>query len=285
LPDVNRPKSVAGRPAQAQQSPPVDPRTALAQQYLKKAEAELAEKEAAQPRSRRRTSPGSSGSRPFSLSIAPSTLIHIVLAALAFTFAALAVTLTFHMLHENFVVGRVIALPAGIIAAAALSYLSVCFLDIIESTSIGHTKVDTLDGDWRDWFWTLPATMGMLAAAAAVGWILSLVLPVNVWILIALCALLLYPVFQLSSLEAGSPVAPLSLPVVQSIPRRPFAWFVVYAISFAVAGALSFVGRAAWRDPPYATILVLGPLVALALFFYAWLLGQLAHLISTENKT
>jgi hypothetical protein len=285
LPNVNRPKPAAVRPAQAQQSPPIDPRVALAQQYLKKAEAELAEKEAAQPRSRRRARPGGAGPRPFSLSIAPSTLIHIVLAALAFTFAAFAVTLTYHMLHVNFVVGRVIALPSGIIAAAALSYLSVCFLDVIESTSIGHTNVDTLQGDWRDWFWTLPATVGMLAVAAAVGWILSLVLPVNVWFLIAMCALLLYPVFQLSSLEAGSPVVPLSLPVVQSIQRRPLAWFVVYAISFAVVGVLSFVGRAAWRDPPYATILVLGPLVAVALFFYAWLLGQLAHLISTENKS
>jgi hypothetical protein len=285
LPDVNRPKPAAGRPAHAQPSPPVDPRTALAQQYLRKAEAELAEKEAARPRSRRRAQPGGAGPRPFSLSIAPSTLIHVVLAALSFTFAALAVTLTYHMLHVNFVVGRVIALPSGIIAAAAISYLSVCFLDVIESTSIGHTNVGTLQGDWRDWFWTLPATVGMLAVAAAVGWILSLVLPVNVWFLIAMCALLLYPVFQLSSLEAGSPVVPLSLPVVQSIPRRPLAWFVVYAISFAVVGVLSFVGRAAWRDPPYPTILVLGPLVAVALFFYAWLLGQLAHLISTENKS
>jgi hypothetical protein len=123
-------------------------------------------------------------------------------------FAALAVTLTYHMLDVNFVVGRVVALPAGIITAAALGYLSVCFLDVIESTSIGHTNVDSLQGDWRDWFWTLPATLGMLAMAAAIGWILSLVLPVNVWLLIALCALMLYPVFQLSSLEAGSPVVP-----------------------------------------------------------------------------
>ncbi|HEY3394558.1 MAG TPA: hypothetical protein VGK58_17740 [Lacipirellulaceae bacterium] len=285
MPDVNRPKPAAGRPAQSRHEPPVDPRVALAQQYLKKAEAELAEKEAAQPRSRRRAHSGGAGPRPFSLSIAPSTLIHIVLAALAFTFAALAVTLTYHMLHVNFVVGRVIALPSGIIAAAALSYLSVCFLGVIESTSIGHTNVDALEGDWRDWFWTLPATVGMLAVAAAVGWILSLVLPINVWLLIAICALLLYPVFQLSSLEAGSPVVPLSLPVVQSISRCPLAWFVVYAISFAVVGVLSFIGRSAWRDPPYATILALGPLVAVALFFYAWLLGQLAHLIGTENKS
>ena len=285
MPDVNRPKPVAGQTAPSPQTQPVDPRMALAQEYLRKAEAELAEKEAAQPRSRRQPRSGGTGPRPFSLSIAPSTLIHVLLAAFALTFAALAVTLTFHMLHVNLVVGRVVALPAGIITAAAIGYLSVCFLDVIESTSVGHTNVDSLHGDWRDWFWTLPSTLGMLAIAAAVGWILSLALPVNVWFLIAVCVLVLYPVFQLSSLEAGSPVVPLTLPVVQSIAKRPGAWFVVYAISFALVGAISFVGRAAWRDPPYATILVLGPVVALALFFYAWLLGQLAQLISTENKS
>jgi hypothetical protein len=282
LPDVNRPKPTAGRPAQ---SPPVDPRTALAQQYLKKAEAELAEKEAAQPRSKRPRRTGSVGPRPFSLSLAPATLIHLLLAAFGLTFAALAATLTYHILHVNIVVGRVIALPAGIIVAAALGYLSVCFLEIIESTSIGHTNVDSLQGDWRDWFWTLPSTLGMLAMAAAVGWILSLVLPFSVWVLIALCALLLYPILQLSSLEAGSSSVPLTLPVVQSLARRPLAWFVLYAISFALVTILSLVGRATWRDPPYPTILVLGPMVAVALFFYAWLLGQLAYLISKENKS
>jgi hypothetical protein len=103
--------------------------------------------------------------------------------------------------------------------------------------------------------------------------------------LIALCVLVLYPVFQLSSMEAGSAAVPLTLPVVQSIVQRPLAWFVLYAVSFAVVNALWFVGRAAWRDTPYATILMTGPPAAVALFFYAWLLGQLAHLISTEKKS
>jgi hypothetical protein len=282
LPDVNRPKSVAAR---TPQGAPVDPRLALAQQYLQKAKTDVAEKEAESPRARRAAASADSSVRPFSLSIAPTTFVHILLAALALTFAALAMTLTYHMLHVNFVVGRVIALPAGIITAAALGYLSVCFLGVIESTATGHTTVDALEGDWRDWFWTLPATLGMLAVAAAIGWLLSLVLTVNVWILIALCVLLLYPVFQLSSMEAASPVVPLTLPVVQSIVQRPMAWFVLYAVSFAVVNVLWFIGHRAWHDPPYATIIVTGPLAAVGLFFYAWLLGQLAHLISTEKKT
>jgi hypothetical protein len=185
----------------------------------------------------------------------------------------------------NFVVGRVIALPTGIIVAAALGYLSVCFLGVIESTSAGHTTVDALEGDWRDWFWTLPATLGMLAVAAAIGWIVSLVTPLSVWFLIPLCVLVLYPVFQLSSMEAGSPVVPLTLPVVQSFIERPMAWFVLYAASLAAFSSLWFLGRAAWRDPPYGTILITAPLTAVALYFYAWLLGQLAYLISTGKKS
>ena len=281
MPEVNRPKPVTGR---TQQQAPVDPRQALAQQYLQKAKVDVAEKEAAQPRSRRTAQAGDEAARPFSLSIEPATFVHILLAAFALTFAALAATLTYHMLHVNFVVGRVIALPTGIIVAAALGYLSVCFLGVIESTSTGRTTVDALQGDWRDWFWTLPAMLGMLALAAAIGWILSLVTPASVWFLIAVCALILYPVFQLSSMEAGSPAVPVTLPVVRSLAQRPMAWFVLYAMSFAIVTSLWFVGSAALRDPPYATIVITAPLAAVALFFYAWLLGQLAYLISTEKK-
>jgi hypothetical protein len=104
-----------------------------------------------------------------------------------------------------------------------------------------------------------------------------------VWILIGLSALVLYPYLQLSSLETGSPLSPLSLPVLQSFARHPAAWFVLYAVSFAMANVLWVLGRMAWRDPPYVTLAIMGPMVAVALFFYAWLLGQLAHLISKEK--
>jgi len=109
--------------------------------------------------------------------------------------------------------------------------------------------------------------------------------PLNVWLLVAICALLLYPILQLSSLETGSPLAPLSLPVLQSIVKHPFGWFIFYAITFALANLLWAVARLAWRDPPYSTVLIMGPLVALALLFYAWLLGQLAFLISTDKES
>jgi hypothetical protein len=186
------------------------------------------------------------------------------------------------MLNVNLVVARVVALGTGFLTVAAWAYVSVCYLGIIESTSTGHTNVDALEGDWREWFWTLPASLGMLAISAAVGWGLSFLIPVSVWWLIALAVLLTYPILQLSSLETGTPLAPLSLPVLASLVKHPVAWFVLYVISFALADVVWLVARLAWNDPPYSTMLIMGPIVTVALFFYAWLLGQLAQLISTD---
>jgi hypothetical protein len=282
LPDANRTRPVAGRTADT----PRDPRQALAQKYLTSASTEAAEKEAAKTRAQRNSSEESAGEpRAFSLSISPPTFVHLALAALALTFASLAMLVCYHFMMTFFDAGRIIALPVGIVVAVVLSYLSVLFLGIIESTSLGQTNVESLQGDWREWFWTLPSTLGMLAVAAFIGWLLSVILSANVWVSVALAALLLYPILQLSTLETTSPFQPLSLPVLTSIGRHPFAWFVHYAISFAIANALWFLGQKAWRDPPYLTVVILAPLVALALFFYAWLLGQLAFLISSEKKS
>ena len=142
------------------------------------------------PRSRERLRAGA-GSRNgtparFSLAVSPATFVHVILGALALTAGALALLLCDHMLLVNFVVGRVIALPTGVVVAAVFGYVSVLFLGIVESTSTGYTDVDSLQGDWRDWFWTLPSTLGMFAIAAFIGWIFSLVAPVSVWMLIGL---------------------------------------------------------------------------------------------------
>jgi hypothetical protein len=266
------------------QGEPVDPRVALAQKYLADARAKLDEEEAGRPRSRRRAD-GRRGTDGFTFSIAPATFLHVLLATIAVTFMFLALTLTYHMLHVDITVGRIVGLSTGLITAAVLGYVSVCYLGIIESTSMGQTNVESLSGDWREWFWTLPASLGMYALSAAIGWLLSLALPVSAWFLIAASALITYPIFQLSSLETGSPAQPLSLPVLRSLVKHPMAWLVMYAISFAAMNAVWLVARLAWMDPPYGTMLVLGPVVTVALFFYAWLLGQLAGLIGRGEES
>ena len=197
--------------------PDDDPRIALARKYLKAAETELAEKEAEKPR---RSAPVRASRNGTPRAVLARGLAGYVRSRdpgrTGADGRALALLLCVHMLLVNFVVGRVIALPTGVVVAAVLGYVSVLFLGIVESTSTGYTDVDSLQGDWRDWFWTLPSTLGMLAIAAFIGWIFSLVTPVSVWMLIGLSALVLYPYLQLSSLETGSPLSPLSLPVLQS---------------------------------------------------------------------
>jgi hypothetical protein len=282
VPEARRPTPPTR--SQPAKNEPVDPRLALAQKYLQEANAKLDDEEASRPKSQRRAASGSRGSAGFQFSIAPATVLHVVLAALGTTFIFLALTLSYHAMHVEFTVGRVIAASTAVLTAAMAGYLSVCYLGIIESTSTGQTNVDSLSGDWREWFWTLPATLGMFAISAGIGWLLSLVLPVSVWFLIAVSALITYPIFQLSSLETGTPAQPLSLPVLKSLVKHPAAWFVMYAISLALVNVVWLVARLAWMDPPYGTMLVLGPVVTIALFFYGWLLGQLAHIISRGGE-
>lgn len=288
MPDANRTKPTSPRPAA---EPPLDPRQALAQQYLRNAKAKLAEEEASAPRASRRAAvePQAAG---WSLSISRSTFVHLLLVSVAMTFVALLLLMMYFFLYQTAAPGGMIAvvvysiaIPMGVFTFAGLSYLSVCFLGIIESTSRGHTDVqDVLYGGWREWFWTLPSTLGMLAIAALLGWGLSLVVPVGVGALIGLSLVLLYPILQLSTLETGSPLAPVSLTVCRSLVQRPFAWLVFYAISLVLLGMVWIVGRVAWHDPPIVTMFVMGPAVTVALFFYAWLLGQLARLISMGEK-
>jgi hypothetical protein len=280
LPDAKRSQPISGNSSQKDD----DPRAAYARQYLEKAAAALAEEEAAKPRRERRTNRGGSG-KTFSLSVAPSAFVHVVLASLAMTFAALCVLWCFHLLTINFVAGRVVAVPTGIVVAATLGYVSVLFLGFIESTSTGHTDVDALQGDWQDWFWTLPSTLGIVAFTAFIGWLISLAVPANVWLVIGWCILLLYPVLQLSSMEAGVPFVAFSLPVLRSVAKSSVAWIIFYAISLTVANVLWGITRAAWRDPPYPTVLVMGPVVGVALFVYAWMLGQLALIIGSQKET
>jgi hypothetical protein len=184
------------------------------------------------------------------------------------------------MLRIDVTIGRVVGLGTGFLAAAAFGYLSVCYLEVVESTSNGRTNIELTDTDWKEWFWTLPASLGMLALSAVAGWAVSLVLPANVWVLVGISVFVTYPIFQLSSLETGSPTSPVSMPILRSLVVHPFAWIALYAISFVVATGIWTVARLTWRDPPYVTMLILGPVLTIAIFLYAWLLGQLTRVIS-----
>jgi hypothetical protein len=188
-------------------------------------------------------------------------------------------------MDSMFLVGRVMALPAGILMFIGLSYASAYFLGIIESTSHGYTTPDEmLTGDWRDWFWTLPATLGVLFMAAMVGWLISRVTPDATWMIIGISIWLLYPVLQLSTLETGSVGAPISLPVLGSLATRPLIWISLYGISFVLGQAVYQLWQITWPDRPFLTAFLGGPIAAIALLVYSWLLGQVARWLTIGGR-
>ena len=265
----------------------VDPRKAMAQRYLERARAELAAKEAERP-VRRRSEPESD--TPATLGnlqprLSGSTYIHLLLLMPVVTLSGLAILWCYVLLNFDVLVGRVIALPTGILLYVAISYASAYYLGLIESTSRGETNPDeALRGDWRDWFWLVPSTVGMFAAAAGIGYLLSLPFPNARWEVIGVTTLLLYPILQLSCLETGSPLSPFSLPVFSTLFTRPLMWTSLYGISFVAALGLSAVAKIAWRDPPYFTVMVLGPLVTITLLIYGLLLGTAARWLSLKGR-
>lgn len=266
----------------------VDPRHRLAQRYLQNAHDDLATKDAGKPKSQRRRSADRTG-KPTLADLKPSignaTFLHGLMLMLVLTVAALAAVLCYLMLNQVFVVGRVIALPAGILVAIGLSYASACYLGVIESTSHGHTTPeDALTGDWRDWFWTLPATFGIFAATAGLGWLFSRLAPTATWEIIGVTVWLFYPVLQLSTLETGSFMSPISLPVLSTLFTRPVMWMTLYGLSFVLAIAIAGLGTATWRDPPFLTMLWMGPITSVALLVYAWLLGQAARWMTVGGR-
>jgi hypothetical protein len=72
--------------------------------------------------------------------------------------------------------------------------------------------------------------------------------------------------------------------VLKTLVQRPLHWLAFYALSLLVIGGVLVAARLSWRDPPVVTLLVMGPVMTLAMFVYAWLLGQLANFISVGTK-
>ena len=258
----------------------IDPRRQLAQKYMQSAHDELAVKEAEQP-TRRRPAQGAGGNGSIAElwpSISGSTLVHAILLSAVATVAALVAVWCYVLLDTVIIAGRIIALPTGILIFLTLSYGSAFYLGIIESTSHGRTSPDdALRGNWQDWFWLMPSTLGMVAAAAGIGWLVSLPFEDSRWGVIGVTAALLYPLLQLSTLETGSPLAPFSLKVFRSLVTHPLAWLSVYGASWLVFSLVAILARAAWRDPPYVTMLVMGPVAIITLVVYGLLLGTLAR--------
>lgn len=274
--------------AESEKQDDVDPRHRLAQKYMQRAHETISAKEAERPKTQRQR-PKQLAGKPrladLQPSISSSTLLHGMMLMLVITAVLLVSTATYLLLDTAFLVGRAVALPVGILIFIGLSYSSAIYLGIVESTSHGHTEPDTaLQGDWRDWFWTMPATWGVLLSSAGLGWLISRVAPGSTATIIGVSMWLGYPILQLSTLETGSFTSPISLPVLRTLATRPLIWMTFFAISFLLWKSVVWLGSATWRDPPFWTMCWMGPLTTVALLAYAWSLGQLARWLTIGGR-
>ncbi|HET6882965.1 MAG TPA: hypothetical protein VFI31_22540 [Pirellulales bacterium] len=174
----------------------------------------------------------------------------------------------------------------------ALSYAAGSFVAIIEDTGSSNDEVTSWpEGDWRERVLTMLYVglhLGLaLAAGAAVGWLVGLVSE-PLWGAVAsgMAANLFFPLFLLSSMEAGAMLTPYSPVMFRSLVKTPGGWAIVYAeslISLTLACGLLAVGGY-WL--PALTVFLAAPVLATVVFIEARLYGRLAwHVGQLETKS
>jgi hypothetical protein len=176
---------------------------------------------------------------------------------------------------------------AVIFAFVTLLFASHYYLTVLEGTATGSKEVTwmsepILDNFWKLWYmlwlfglWFGPGYLIAKAIAAGSGseW-------VKLWLPVAI-VWLLYPVSQLSSLSASTIWLPLVPDVFARLAQKPAVTISFYLLSipvlalFAVAFQWAFLTKGEWE------MLFLGaPLLIIAAFLYARLIGRLAFVLA-----
>jgi hypothetical protein len=125
------------------------------------------------------------------------------------------------------------------LAACAWGMLASCYgLTILRDTSYGADNVEWPSLLTLDALGDLGYVVTSLFFAVLPGWgvaTLGQSPSEETLVVMVVSALLLFPVFLLSTLETNSPIQPYSLPVWQSVVRAQSAWILFYLLSFVLA--------------------------------------------------
>jgi hypothetical protein len=198
--------------------------------------------------------------------------------------ALLLVTFCYHMLNIMFVLGRILGLPVGILTAAVMSYVSAMYLCVVRDTAEGCDAIeDWSDESWRERFWTLPSTLGMLIIALGAGWFIGRLAGDIWWLPALLIALLLYPVLQLCSLDADSVIMPVSARILRTLSTHASEWAIFYVETSALIFGFCTLAYAVFADPPYVSVIILTPFLSTLILVYGRLLGRLASTFGPEE--
>ena len=257
----------------------VDPRHAAARRMMQQAREELKEKKRTRKRDR------ASSGNVLSAQWLQTNAFHIVMLAVALTLAVGAFCGCLYLLSTVFVAGRVVAVPTGILCAVVASYVSHYFLTTISATYYETVSVDESSiADWREWFWTLPSTLGMLIWALLLGYLISVPLPVYRMPIMIGVIFFAYPYFQLSTLETESPLIPVSGQLAATFVSHPVAWLLFYVVWALVFGLIAFIEISLARRWPIAAVVLAGPIMAAVVVGCSLTLGHLAKTFKLQRK-
>jgi hypothetical protein len=210
--------------------------------------------------------------------LAAGTALTLALLTLALQFAA-----------QNDATSQVFALlltmNTFLLGMFTASFGAACLLPILESTAAGGDEVEWPSPGLIERLWPLWIAGFPLSVALTLGWLVGLPLTwiVDWWgqaVMMLLGALLLYPVFQLSSLTAGSSLQILARPILASLRTCRATWLVFLGFSAALAAVVALMTLPLLALSPWLGIAVAGPVLAIALFVYARLLGRLGWVVS-----
>jgi hypothetical protein len=158
------------------------------------------------------------------------------------------------------------------------SYAAACVFAVTETTAYNFDEpYDWPEPDWRErffhllwfgWCFVLALALVLLPASLAED-------PATRWRLIAIGVAVLFPVFALSMLEANS-LWPFSGPIWRSLFANWPAWIVFYLVSGTILFGSGFATLSLYRRLGLLSVVMLAPLWAACILWYARLLGRLA---------
>lgn len=170
--------------------------------------------------------------------------------------------------------GLLLALFATVMTLAVLSFSFASCQAAIQDTADGHDLPQEASlPEWDHWVFTFLAWLSLWAAAAAVGFPLSLAIGPIAFLI---SGTLLFPVLLLSAMESDSYIMPYSPPVLRTLGYYGHGWLTFYLLSTLMAAAWIAAFDAGYAQAPYLTVFLSGPVVAAMLLVYARLLGRLA---------
>jgi hypothetical protein len=181
------------------------------------------------------------------------------------------------------ILGVFLLAGAIIVGWVLMSFVAACLIDITVNAAYNADKL----GDWPyegfvDRIFSLLRVVWCLAFAAipagAVGTIAAF-LGAPFWLGFAPVAIFTFPFVLLSGLEADSPFWPFSEAIAQSLRQARSSWLAFYLTSAVLLGVCGVATVLIFRQAGPASMLILGPIWAAAVFIYGRLLGRLAWLV------